>query len=125
MIEQKLKIQDYEVSVNLGCSDKEQKYLQHVRFTLEIQYLKNVKGALTDNLHEATDYSALTEIIKKIAKQKKYHLIEHLNYQVFEALLAFLRGQNVSGQIELSIHKINVPIENLKNGAVFSCSTKI
>lgn len=125
MIEHKLKIQDYEVSIHLGCSAEEQKYLQPVRFTLEIQYEQNVQGAFTDDLQQATDYVELTSIIKKISKQKKYHLIEYLNQQVFEALLSYLKLQNVKGLISLSVQKIQVPIENLKNGTVFTCSTKL
>lgn len=125
MIDHKLKIQGYEVMVHLGTSEEERKYLQPVRFDFEIQYDHNVQGAHTDMLNEATDYVELAGIIKKTSKKKKYQLIEHLNQQVFEALLDYLRIQGVMGQMTLSVNKIKVPVENLKNGVVFTCSTKL
>jgi FolB domain-containing protein len=124
-VQQTLRLQEYEVSVYLGCSAEEQKYPQAVRFTLEIQYEDSVEGAKTDKLEHATDYFILTEIIKKISKEKKYHLIEHLNLEVFNALLGHLRAEGVAGQLLLSVHKTRVPIENLKNGAVFICTEKL
>lgn len=124
-MQQTLRLQDYEVAVYLGCSAEEQKYLQPVRFTLEIEYAQPVKGAVTDNLHEATDYAALAEIIKRISKKKKYHLIEHLNLQVIENVLEHLKKHSVKGKITLSVKKMQVPIENLKSGAVFICSEQL
>jgi dihydroneopterin aldolase len=124
-VQQTLRLQDYEVSVHLGCSEEEQKYLQPVRFTVEIEYEKEVQGAVTDKLEHATDYFAVSEIIKKIAKSKKFHLIEHLNHEIFKEILRHLREKMVSGKLTLSIHKIQVPIENLKNGAVFICTEKL
>lgn len=124
-MQQILRLQDYEVSVNLGCSEEEQKYLQPVRFNLEIEFSAEVPGAVSDKLEQAVDYSALTEIIKRISKNKAYHLIEHLNLLVFEELLKYLRQQSISGKVTLSVRKIQVPIENLKNGAVFVCSEQL
>lgn len=124
-MQQILRLQDYEVSLHLGCSAEEQKYLQPVRFNLEIEFGAEVQGAVTDKLEHAIDYSALAEVIKKISKSKSYHLIEHLNLQVFEGLLNYLRQQSVKGKVTLSVRKIQVPIENLKNGAVFICSEQL
>lgn len=120
-----LRLQDYEVSLNLGCSAEEQKYLQPVRFNLEIEFFGEVPGAVSDRLEQAVDYSALAEIIKKISKSKPYHLIEHLNLQVFEGLLEYLRQKSLAGKVTLSVRKLQVPIENLKNGAVFVCSEQL
>lgn len=124
-MQQTLQLNEYEVSLHLGSSAEEQKYLQPVRFTLEIEFSENVQGAVTDKLQDAVDYSSLAEIIKKVSKSKAYHLIEHLNLQVFENLLKYLREKKVKGKITLSVKKLQVPIENLKNGAVFICSEQL
>lgn len=125
VVQQSLRLLEYEVPIHLGCSAEEQKYLQPVRFNLEIDFANTVKGSLTDNLEEAVDYLALTEIIKNVSKKKPYHLIEHLNYQVFEALTGFLHRKSVKGKLTLSVRKVQVPIENLKDGAVFICSEQL
>ncbi|MCC2677499.1 MAG: hypothetical protein K0R29_75 [Pseudobdellovibrio sp.] len=124
-MQQTLRLQDYEVSLHLGCSAEEQKYLQPVRFNLEIDFAEAVQGAVTDKLEHAIDYSKLAETIKNVSKAKPYHLIEHLNLQVFESLTKYLRSQSVKGKVTLSVRKLQVPIENLKNGAVFICSEQL
>ncbi len=125
IVQHTLQLQDYEVSLHLGCSPEEQKYLQPVRFNLEIVFADAVQGATTDKLEHAIDYSALAETIKKISKSKPFHLIEHLNLQVFESLLTYLRQHSVKGKVTLSVRKLQVPIENLKSGAVFICSEQL
>ena len=122
---QQLHIQDYEVSVHLGCDPVEQKYLQPVRFNFEINFTVPVKAATTDALQDAVDYVKLAEIMNSVAKNKKYHLIEHLGAQVFEALTTYLRSTGLKAEIKLSTQKINVPVENLKNGVVFTCSQNL
>lgn len=111
--------------VHLGCSAEEQKYLQPVNFNFEIQYKEEPLGCSSDNLADATDYVELTDIIKRISQQKKYHLIEHLGYEVFKNIIVLLKAQNLKAQIKLSVAKIKVPVENLKNGVIYSCSHEL
>ncbi len=120
-----LLIQDYEVMVHLGTSAEEQKYLQPVRFSFEIEYQQDLKGASTDNLNEATDYVALTSIMKNKATHKKFHLIEHLGFEVFNDLIEHLKKQNLKASLKISVRKVQVPIENLKNGVIYSCSHEL
>lgn len=120
-MKQTLRINDYEVWVHLGCLTEEQKHAQPVHFTLELRYLKNLTGTHTDNLADTTDYVHLVEIIKKTAQRKSYHLIEHLNCEVFLELISELKKNKVSVEAQLTVRKIRVPVENLKNGVEFSC----
>ncbi|MGZ3692459.1 MAG: dihydroneopterin aldolase [Pseudobdellovibrio sp.] len=117
-----LLIQDYEVMVHIGTSVEEQKYFQPVRFSFEINYQQELLGASTDKLSDATDYVVLTDIIKKTATQKKFHLIEHLGHEVFKNLLLHLLSLRLKADLKLSAKKVQVPIENLKNGVTYSCS---
>ena len=120
-IKQTLKINQFEVWVHLGCSDEERKHTQPVHFTLQIKFIKNLTGSQTDQLADAVDYVQLTETIKSVAMSKPYQLIEHLNQQVFNALIKDLKIKNTTAEIELTIRKIRVPVENLTNGVEFTC----
>ncbi len=120
-VKQTLKINNFEVWVNLGCSLEEQKQTQPVHFTLEIKFLKNLNGCRSDQLTEAIDYVQLTQMIKKIATLKPYNLIEHLNYEVFQAIIKILSQQPISAEVQLNIKKIRVPVKNLIDGVEFTC----
>lgn len=118
-------IQDYEVWVSLGCSQEEQKHVQPVHFNLSLEYDELVKGAATDDLQDATDYVAITDRIKITAQSKSFHLIEHLNEMVLNAIIQYLKSKYFKGHVKLSIKKIRVPVENLRNGVVFTCATRL
>lgn len=118
-------IQDYEVWVSLGCAKEEQTYSQPVHFNLSLEYDELVKGAVTDDLQDATDYVAITDIMKKVGQSKPYHLIEHLNEMVLAGVTQYLKSKYFKGHIKLSIKKIRVPVENLRNGVVFTCATRL
>lgn len=79
----------------------------------------------TDRIDDALDYVQLTALIKSEAQKKHYHLIEHMNHEVFEALLKYLRSRSLKADLRLSLHKVRVPIESLKNGVVFTCEASI
>lgn len=118
-------IQDFEVWVSLGCAKEEQAYSQPVHFNLTLEYDELVKGAVTDDLQDATDYVALTDIIKNVSQSKSFHLIEHLNEMVLNGIIHYLKSKYFKGHIKLSIKKIRVPVENLRNGVVFTCDTRL
>lgn len=120
-MKQTLKIKDFEVWVHLGCAIEEQKHSQPVEFTLNIEFSKNLAGYHTDSLHDAVDYVRLTEVMKTVASSKNYKLIEHLNHEVFKALIADIKTKDVSGEIALTIRKVRVPVENLRSGVEFTC----
>lgn len=125
VIKHKLLIQDFEVWVHLGCTPEEQKHTQPVHYNLEINFENPVLGCQTDQLTDAVDYVKITSILKMISTEKRYHLIEHLSQQAFSGLVEYLESQNLKADIKLSVKKIRVPVENLKNGVVFSCEAKL
>lgn len=118
-------IQDFEVAVHLGCSPEEQKYLQPVRFSFEIKFQGEVKAMQTDSLNDAVDYTFLTALMKSEAKKKNYHLIEHLNQEVMGVLTQHLQSLALKADLSLTVHKVRVPIESLKNGVLFTCEASI
>ena len=124
-MKQTLKINNFEVWVHLGCLVEEQKHLQPVHFTFEINYSTNLRGHQSDHIEDATDYVQLTEIIKNQAQKKNYKLIEHLNHEVFSALVQHFKKHNILAEVKLTIRKLRVPVENLRNGVEFSCQLNL
>ena len=122
---QTMRIQEFEAMVNLGTTPIEQHERQPVQFTLEIKFSEPVMAAVTDELHDAIDYIELTQIITAVTSMKSYHLIEHLNQQVFNDLILYLKNKNVKAGVKLTIKKLKVPIQNLRNGVTFSCETNL
>lgn len=120
-----MKVQDYEVWVHLGCTSDEQKFTQPVHFTIEIDFHQNLKAVNSDDLEDAIDYVMLMELTKQIGQQKFYHLIEHLCYDVILRLADFLKEKHIQGNLVVHVRKIRVPVENLRNGVVFTCSTSL
>lgn len=120
-----MRIQEFETLVNLGTTPMEQHERQLVQFTLEIAFSEPVVAAVTDELHDTIDYVELTQIITAVTSMKSYHLIEHLNQQVFNDLLLYLKNKNIKADVKLTIKKLKVPIQNLRDGVTFSCQTNL
>lgn len=125
VLKQSLKVQDYEVWVHLGCTKDEQVFTQPVHFTVEIQFEKAVKGFDTDKLSDTIDYVELTALIKSRCMKGPFHLIEHLNEEVFSILYEFLKLKQVKGYVIVQAKKIRVPVENLRSGVVFTCEAEL
>lgn len=124
-MKQKMFVQGFEVWVHLGCSVEEQKFTQPVHFNLEINFTNPVLGCQTDNLDDAVDYVKVTSILKTIATEKNFSLIEHLNHRAFLGVVEYLKSKSIGAEVKLSVKKIRVPVENLRDGVVFSCETKL
>ena len=107
--------------MHLGCLAEEQKHAQPVHFSFEIIYSSNLLGSQTDQIEHAIDYVHLIEIMKFQAQKKNYKLIEHLNHEVFSELVQHLQKCKILAEIKLTVRKLRVPVENLRNGVEFSC----
>lgn len=119
-----LKINNFEVRVNLGCSTEEQADLQPVLFSIVITFNHEIQAERTDRLEDSINYVGLVEVIKKIAQQKPYNMIEHLCFNVTHALKNYIDGK-FSGHLNVEVTKIEVPIENLRGGTSWSCQTNL
>lgn len=122
-IKQAMKIQNYEVWVSLGCTKEEQKFTQPVNVSVFIDFIDNLNGCYSDLLTEAVDYVSVTQAIKQIALNKSYHLIEHLCHEIILQLIQDLKKQNIKCRLKVDMQKLRVPVENLKDGVIFSCET--
>ena len=118
-------MQDFEVWVHLGCTSDEQRFTQPVHFSLDIKFHKNLEAVYTDELKDAIDYVSLADLIKQVAEKKHYHLVEHLCHEVTIRLSSFLTEKLVQGELAVHVHKIRVPVENIRNGVIFTCITTV
>lgn len=109
----RLSLKDFIVNVHLGVTNEERKTSQPVSISVEVDYVELPKGCFTDKIEEADDYDLISQKIKTLALAKEYCLIEHLAFEIFNSLQLDLKN------MKLSVHKVNVPIENLKGGSVF------
>ncbi len=119
-----MKVNDYQVWVNLGCSIEEQECIQPVLFSLTIHFDQKIQAEVSDQLADSIDYVSLVETIQTTAQQKKYSMIEHLCFSVSEALRAKLRGK-YSGVLVTKIKKVRAPVKNLLDGVEWSCKVDL
>ena len=116
-----MNINDYEVWVSLGCSKEEQSFKQPVLFHLEIEFQTPVLGETTDQLSDAIDYVAVTDLLKLSAESKSYQLIESMCFEATEKVSTYLKECRVVGFFKLSVLKIRPPVPHLKSGVSWTC----
>lgn len=105
----KLALQNLELQVALGVSEKEQSQPQTVFLDLEIIFEKPPLGCSSDSIFDTICYDDLVKKIRHFCQNKSFHLIEYLGAQ----LLALIKNIIVSpAAINLSIKK-NPPITGL------------
>jgi dihydroneopterin aldolase len=120
-----MRINDYEVWVSLGCSQEEQSYKQPVLFNLEIEFHVPVRGELSDQLTDAIDYVAVTDLLKLSAESKSYRLIESMCFEATEKVSAYLKQHQVVGLLKLSVLKQRPPVLNLNSGVSWTCQRRL
>lgn len=121
MHQSEMKIKNFEVWVSLGCTKEEQSLTQPVLFNIEILFTSKVLAETTDQLQDSLDYVALTDTIKTAAEKKSYHMVEHLGFNVAEALKNKIRGQYEGSTLIVRAHKLRAPVKNLRDGVEWSC----
>ena len=84
MILSRLQINNYCVSLSIGCTPEEHEKPQKVSFDVVIQFSKLPEACRSDNLSDSYCYAKITGLITKICAVKHYNLIEHLAYSIFE-----------------------------------------
>lgn len=86
MTKSSLLINGLELKVHLGWPTKERQHKQRVLLDLDIWFPKPPKACVTDKLNDTVCYANLVKIIKDKTKGKKFHLIEHLCYELFKII---------------------------------------
>lgn len=122
---QQMLIQNYEIYVRLGCEPEERRYPQPVQVSLQLDFDSPLDGAESDDLQGAVDYVELANILKFVAEQKEYRLIEHLNLCLFQKVAACVSSKKIKAVLRLETRKVRVPVENFRDGVVFTCTKQL
>ncbi len=120
-----MQICDYEVWVSLGCSAQEQSLKQPVQFNIQIEFKSDVLGQTTDQLNDAVDYVAITDIVKKSAESKSYQLIESMCFDAIEKVSEYLVSKKTKCTLKIKLLKLRPPVINLKTGVSWTCQRQL
>lgn len=111
-----LSINDLQLKVNLGASEKERARKQTVMLNIDIIFSTPPKACKTDAIADSVCYDEMIVKIRKFCIGKEYSLIEHLGHQLHQ----FIKKNIPSGcRLYLMVEK-KPPIPNLR-----SCSFSI
>ena len=108
-----LEINRLMLSVHLGCLAEERVRPQEVAVSLTMTFENGVLALQSDRLADSICYQELCNNIKAVVVGKEYHTLEHLAFQIGQALRLKL-GDSVGA--ELTVHKLKPPIESLADG---------
>jgi dihydroneopterin aldolase len=114
-------IENFEAFVKLGCLKEEQAFMQPVHISVRIAFSNVIPAEQSDRLEDAVNYVSICEKLNSTATQKKYHMIEHLSFECLKAVLPLL--VNFSGEIQVTVKKIRVPVAQLQGGVSWTCQT--
>lgn len=120
MLSGSLRIEDLRRELKVGCSEAERSRPQTCSFSLRIVWAAGLpKAAETDCLEDTVCYGRLCETIERCAHHKEFQTLEHLGHSVMQALLHDYEKLKSWG-VELSVKKIQPPVDGLVGGSIFS-----
>jgi dihydroneopterin aldolase len=109
-----IKLQNLELSAHLGWPDAERAEAQAISIDIHIQFEKPPAACFTDKLEDTYCYDALVTAVRAKVSAKKYKLLEHLGYEIYQTI-----KQSVT-TAKIGIHvKKQPPIPNLTGGVAF------
>lgn len=108
----------YRAHVKLGCQSWERVAPQPVDLTVTLRFKTEPRGCVTDELADTVCYAQLCDAMRAVCEAKEYKLIESLARDCLDAVGKLGLG----AAIELSVHKLRPPVENLHGGSRFTLS---
>lgn len=112
-----LTVKDYRLKVHLGCTLEEQMVPQEISATIKIKFRESPPGEITDDLRETICYADICHALTEYLQNKSFQLVEKLANDCFNVL----KTSYPNVLIQLEIHKLHPPIENLQGGVVYLC----
>ena len=111
-----LEIKSLKLPVTIGRETAERKQAQNILFHVKIGLKKQreIKTGTSDFIC----YQNICERIKKITTQKKFLLIETLAQKIIKNLKEYLPADIY---VQVCIHKMHPPIEELEDGVSYTC----
>lgn len=116
-INSSLFIDGLELRVHLGWPDIERQHEQIVLLDIDIYFLEPPKGCVSDHLDDTMCYSSLINEIREKTAPKKFHLVEHLAYDIYALIKPKLPEKS---RVNVRITKHPEVIAGLSGGVKFS-----
>lgn len=106
----RISLKDISLQVYLGVYDFEQAATQTVTVDVSFDFLEMPAGCISDQVEDVICYAMVNDVLKKTATKKRYHLIEHLGFELIQSLKKML---TIPADIRLSLHK-EPPLNNIQ-----------
>lgn len=102
------------LSVNIGVTDNERSIAQKIIIDLKIYFEKMPRGCISNDINDTLCYKNICDLIIENS-QKKYNLIEHFGYCLFNQVKNIIPTEH---KMMLKVKKFP-PIDGLDNGVEF------
>ena len=113
-----LEIKSFCLPVHIGNTQKEQSTPQTIQFDIKIGFLNPPNGEQNDNLKDVICYNTICEKIRILTVDKKFSLIEKLAGDILRELREYFPSKL---RIQICVHKLQAPVQNLKGGVSYTC----
>ena len=114
-----LTVNGLELSIYLGWPQTERLQQQTVTVDMIIQFNETPLACTTDRLKDTFCYDELIKILKENVASRRFKLIEHVGYEMYQLVKNFLPNHAL---LQLSVTK-KPAIENLTGGIRFCYGT--
>jgi dihydroneopterin aldolase len=113
----RLEIRDFRTLVRLGLKPAEKLAPQLVAWNIKMNFPDLPGGSRSDLLKDTIDYESLCNSIRTVAQSRHFDLIESMSFEVYENL-----KKGIPNQVKLNVevHKLNPPIDQLFGGTAFT-----
>lgn len=111
-----LTVNEYSIECILGCYPEEKEQFQEVLASIKIAFQEPPQTIETDLISNTLCYAQLCCEIKRIALEKHFNTIEHLSWEIYRHLQSIIPREC---RWYLRLHKVDPPLEGLKNGVSF------
>ncbi len=114
-----LEVSHYETQVHLGWTEQEREIPQKIALDISLRFNQLPSACLSDELEDTQCYAQLIEWAEKVCQSAAFKLLEHLAYQVYDALKHQLSNPSIA--VSVRIHKLNPPVPHLKDASFTVC----
>ena len=120
-LKSKIHLDELEIQLHLGVSEKERAQIQSVWISFDIEFLSLPESTSSDLISGTVNYSSLSKLLKREFNGKNIKTIEYMGFRAFKLI-----SENVDqgGRLTLSVRKFP-STSGLKGGALFELSGDI
>lgn len=81
-----LRIEEYKIHTIIGTQSYERDLEQEISLDIEMR-IDFTECVQTDSIVDSVDYTAVVQLCRDLVKERRYHLLETLTYEMVHALM--------------------------------------